>query len=403
MKILIADKFEERGVEALRQAGCTVIHNPELQGAELAEAVARERCGILIVRSTRVTEDILERGEALNLVIRAGAGYNTIDVAAAARRSIFVANCPGKNAIAVAELTFALILALDRRIVDNVNDLRAGRWNKKEYAKASGLFGRTLGILGMGRIGREVAHRAHAFGMHVVAWSRSLTPELAEEWHVTRCATPGEVAERCDILTIHLAAAPETKNLVNADVLDRLKTGAYLINTARADVLDYGALAKAIERKQLRAGLDVYPGEPAGGEAPFTDDIVQATGGIVYGTHHIGASTAQAQNAIADETVRIVTTYLQTGRVENCVNLRAPAPSQHVIVLRHRNKPGVLAHALQVIRAAGINVADMQNVIFEGGEGACAQIRLDSEPAHEVLESIRSGNENVLSVSLISE
>jgi len=323
-------------------------------------------------------------------------------VAAAARRSIFVANCPGKNAVAVAELTFALILALDRRVVDNTIDLRNGTWNKKEYSKAPGLHGRTLGILGMGQIGQEVAQRAQAFGMNVVAWSRSLTAKIADGWDITRCASPSEVASQCDVLSIHLAAAPETKNLVNADVLGALKTGAYLINTARADVMDYAALAQAVQEKNLRVGLDVYPDEPSGGAGSFKSTIVDA-GGVVYGTHHIGASTDQAQEAIAAETVRIVTTFLKTGRVENCVNLRVAPPSRDVLVLRHRNKPGVLAHALQVIRSAGINVDDMHNVIFEGGNGACAQIKLDSRPGREVLDKIRKENENVLSVSLFPE
>lgn len=402
MKVLIADKFEESGTEALRAAGCKVTLEPGLQEEALGEAVARERCSILIVRSTRVTEATLERAGALNLIIRAGAGYNTIDVAAAARRSIFVANCPGKNAVAVAELTFALMLALDRRVVENVTDLRNGTWNKKEYSKAPGLLGRTLGILGMGQIGQEVAKRAQAFGMDVAAWSRSLTEDQADEWQITRCTSPAEVASMCDVLTIHLAAAPETKNIVNADVLGNLKQGAYVINTARADVLDYAALAEAISEKNLRVGLDVFPDEPAGGAGEFKDAIMGA-GGLVYGTHHIGASTDQAQDAIANETVRIVTTFLQKGRVENCVNLRQTTPSRDVIVVRHRNKPGVLAQVFQIIRAAGINVDDMQNVIFEGGDGACAQIKLDSRPSDEVLNTIRTENEHVLSVSLFPD
>jgi D-3-phosphoglycerate dehydrogenase / 2-oxoglutarate reductase len=401
MIVLIADKFEESGVRGLKEAGCEVIHQPTLQGDELREAIAKTRCQILIVRSTRVTEDMLAAGEQLNLVVRAGAGYNTIDVAAAARRSIFVANCPGKNAIAVAELTFALILALDRRIADNVAELRQGVWNKKSFSVARGLKGRTLGILGFGRIGQEVATRAQAFGMEVVAWSRSLTEEMAEEWGIERCETPGVLAARCDVLSIHLAAAPETKNLVNGDVLSRLRPGSYVINTARADVLDYGALATAIKEQQVRAGLDVFPSEPAEGSGSFTPEILKA-GGVVYGTHHIGASTDQAQEAIAAETVRIVTTYMNLGRVENCVNLCVRSPAQCVVVVRHKNRPGVLAHALGVIRAAGINVEEMQNVIFDGAEAACAQIKLDNTPSDAVVRQIQSENEHVVGVSVMA-
>lgn len=401
MKVLIADKFEDAGVAGLREAGCDVMYEPGLKDDALVQAVRRSECAVLIVRSTKVTEAALDAGKKLNLVVRSGAGVNTIDCAAASRRSILVANCPGKNAIAVAELAFGLILALDRRIVENVVDLRGGVWNKKEYSKARGLKGRTIGILGVGEIGRAVIDRAHAFGMNVVAWSRRLTPECAKELDVTRCETPGAVAAHCDILSVHLAAAPETRNLVNADVLNRLKPGGYVINTARADVMDYRALAVAIKEKGLRVGLDVFPDEPTGGDGAFADSIVKA-GGVVYGTHHIGASTDQAQQAIADETVRIVTTYMRTGRVENCVNLNQRSAARCVVVVRHRNRPGVLAHTLNVIRGAGINVEEMENVMCEGAEAACAQIKLASVPAENVLAQIESGNENVFGVSLFT-
>src|SRR4029077_15250000 len=147
-------------------------------GASLAEALASTQADVLVVRSTKVTEAVLEAG-ALSLIVRAGAGVNTIDVAAASRRGIYVSNCPGKNCIAVAELTFALILALDRRIPATTQDLTAHRWNKAEYSTARGLFGRTLGLVGLGRIGQEVLGRAHAFGMPVIAWSPSLTSQRA--------------------------------------------------------------------------------------------------------------------------------------------------------------------------------------------------------------------------------
>src|SRR5256885_8190993 len=171
MRVLVADKFEKSGLDGLKGAGCDVVYQPDLQDAALAQAIGDTRADVLVVRSTTVTGPMLESG-ALSLIVRAGAGYNTIDVATASRRGIYVSNCPGKNAVAVAELAWALILALDRRIPDNVADLRAGTWNKKEYSKARGLFGRTLGLLGYGNIGQEVARRAHAFGMPIVVWSR---------------------------------------------------------------------------------------------------------------------------------------------------------------------------------------------------------------------------------------
>ena len=147
-----------------------MLYQPDLKDAALAEALASTKADVLVVRSTKVTDAILEAG-TLSLVVRAGAGYDTIDVRGASRRGIYVSNCPGKNSVAVAELAFGLILALDRRIPDNVADLRAGKWNKKEYSKSRGLYGRTLGLLGFGSIGQEMARRAQAFGMHLAVWS----------------------------------------------------------------------------------------------------------------------------------------------------------------------------------------------------------------------------------------
>src|SRR5690348_15358738 len=156
MKVLVADKFEKSGLDALKMAGCEVLFEPDASGDSLVAAIKQSQAPVLVVRSTTVTDTMMDAG-ALSLIVRAGAGVNTIDVAAASKRGIYVSNCPGKNSIAVAELTFGLILALDRRIADNVTDLRAGKWNKKEYSKAKGLFGRTLGIIGYGSIGQEVS------------------------------------------------------------------------------------------------------------------------------------------------------------------------------------------------------------------------------------------------------
>lgn len=398
MKVLVADSFQEAGIRELRGLGCEVAYEPKLKDDALREAISRTGCAVLVVRSTQVNEAMLNASRELALVVRAGAGVNTIDIAAANRRSILVANCPGKNAVAVAELTFALILALDRRVVENVVDLRNGVWNKAEYSRAQGLKDRTLGVIGLGQIGEAVVRRAQAFEMNVVAWSRSLTAAKADALRVTRCGTPTEAAAACDVLTIHLAAAKETKNLVNAEVIGRLKPGAYVINTARADVVDYAALAAAIKEKNLRVGVDVFPDEPAGGTGAFGDAIVQA-GGVVYGTHHIGASTEQAQEAIAAEAVRIVRVFKQTGQVENCVNIRAVSPAKCVVVVRHRNRPGVLAHTLNAISQMGANVEEMENVICEGAENAVAFIKLDAVLSREVLAQIQSGNEHVIGVS----
>jgi D-3-phosphoglycerate dehydrogenase len=414
MKILIADKFEKSGIEGLRTAGCEVVSDPELQDDALAEAIRKTGADVLVVRSTKVTAEMLDAGR-LSLVVRAGAGYNTIDVDAASRRGIYVSNCPGKNAIAVAELAFALMLAIDRRVPDNVADLRAGKWNKKEYARAQGLFGRTLGLLGAGNIGREVVRRAAAFGMNIVLWSRRFDgqrrplnehdareldlEQAARQVSVELAPTPLDVAVRADILSVHLALGPDTREIVNTELLSRLKPGAMFINTARGELVDSAALAAAVRNNGVRAGLDVFAGEPSGATGDFTDELVSLPG--VYGTHHIGASTEQAQEAIAAETVRIVRTYKETGRVPNVVNLAAHTPATHMLIVRHRDRPGVLAHVFDHLREANLNVQETENIVFAGAEAAVARINLDGDPSSATRGRIKAGNQDILDLQVV--
>ncbi len=403
MKVLVADKFEKSGIDGLKAAGCDVIYQPDLKDDALTAAIRDAGADVLVVRSTEVTAPMLEAG-SLSLVVRAGAGYNTIDVATASKRGIYVSNCPGRNAIAVAELAFALLLSLDRRVPDNVAELRAGTWNKKEYQKARGLFGRTLGLLGYGNIGQEMARRAHAFGMPIVVWSRRFATgkeKVEDEPIPMRLAkSPAEVAEKSDVLSVHLALNSETRGLVNAAVLDKLKPGSYFINTARGEVVDYAALEKAVRERDIRVGLDVFAAEPTGGTGDFTDPIAALKN--VYGTHHIGASTDQAQDAIAAETVRIISSYKDTGKVPNVVNLAKKTPATHMLVVRHRDRPGVLAHVFEHLRKSEINVQETENVIFEGAQAAVARINLDGAPADALLKQISDGNSDILDLHLVT-
>ena len=398
MRVLIADKFEQSGRDGLESLGCKVSYEPDAKDDSLVAAITSTSPDVLVVRGTKVTEPMLDAGP-IKLVVRAGAGYNTIDVAAASKRGIYVSNCPGKNSIAVAELAFALILALDRRVADNVVTLRQGQWNKKEFSKARGLFGRTLGLIGVGKIGQEMVPRAQAFGMPVVAWSRSLTPERAAHLGVEYKQTALDVARSADIVSVHLALKPETKGLIGADFFNAMKEGSYFINTARGEVVDQAALAQAMKTRGIRAGLDVFAVEPTTGTGEFQDPIVNETS--LYGTHHIGASTDQAQEAIAAETVRIVREFKETGKVPNVVNLSQQSPATHRLVVRHLDRPGVLAGVLDAIKSEQINVQEMENIVFEGAAAAVARINLDNAPSAGMLNKLRSESADILELNLI--
>ena len=398
MRILIADKFEQSGRDGLQALGCDVSYQPDLKDESLIAAISGDKPDVLVVRGTKITEPMLDAGP-VKLVVRAGAGYNTIDVAAASKRGIYVSNCPGKNSIAVAELAFALILALDRRIVDNVVTLRKGEWNKKEFSKARGLFGRTLGLIGLGKIGLEMIPRARAFGMPIVAWSRSLTPELAAELGLEYKESSKEVAAAADIVSVHTALNPETRGSINAEIFRVMRPGSYFINTARGEVVDQNALVDAIRNRGIRAGLDVFAVEPTSAVAEFTDPIAKEE--LVYGTHHVGASTDQAQEAIAAETVRIVQEFKDTGKVPNVVNLARQTPATHRLVVRHVDRPGVLAGVLDAIKTEHINVQEMENIVFEGAAAAVARINLDNAPSIAMLDRIRTGSADIIELNLI--
>lgn len=397
MKVLVADKYPDDGLAALREIGCEVSYEPDARDDALRQLLLESPIDVVVVRSTKVTGPMLE-ASSLSLVVRAGAGYNTIDVKTASALGIYVSNCPGKNSVAVAELAIGLMLALDRRIADNVADLRQGLWNKKEYSKARGVLGRTLGLVGVGNIGTEVAARARALGMNVVAWSRSLTDERAAALGVERKATIEQVAAACDVLSVHLALNDQTRGLVGATVFSAMRPGATFINTSRAEVVDEEALAKAIGDKGIRAGLDVFSGEPTVAAGPFDHPLAKSPS--VYGTHHIGASTEQAQLAVADEVIRIIAHFKATGEALHCVNMAQPIANPMLIV-QTNNQPGGLPHVFSILDAAGVTAVEMDQTVSDSGKAACAHIRLDKQPNDATLEKLRGGHPTITGVDLI--
>lgn len=402
LKVLIADKFQQSGIDALGTHGYTVVSEPDASPSTLPDLVVQHDPDVLIVRSTKVPAPVFEAAKKLSLVVRAGAGYDNIDVEAASANGISVANCPGKNAIAVAELAWGLILAADRDIATQGADLKAGRWNKKGHAKSGlGVYGRTLGVIGIGHIGEEVIRRAHGFGTPVIAWSRSLDDTKAKQLGVVRGASPFDVAEQADIVSVHVAQTPETTNLINADVIAAMKPGATLVNTARGGVVDQAAAAAAVEAGKIRYATDVYQNQPTPSDTETTPEMkaMASLPGFV-GTHHNGASTHQAQEATAAEAVRIIRTYDATGTIPHIVNRETQSQATRLLVVRHHNRPGVLAHVIGRLSEAKINIEEMENVIYQSAKAACAKIQLDAEPEAGTIETIRTGNEHILSVDM---
>lgn len=337
MKILIADAFSDAARAELASRGHYCEYVPETTADDLATRI--RGFDALIVRSTKVTAASLHAADTLRLVIRAGSGTNTIDVGTAGERGIYVCNVPGRNAIAVAELAFGLLLAIDRHIADNVADLRAGRWDKKHHADARGIHGRAVGIVGLGQVGLAFAERAAAFGAAVYTVAKA----HRDEHTLARARASGvrfvddltTLARTCDVLSLHAPSTEATRHLIDRDLLAEMRPGTIVLNTARGELVDEAALIEAMNDKDIRAGLDVFADEPASSTGEIASPLAKHPN--VYGTHHIGASTQQAQQAVATEAVRIVEEF-DAGTVEHCVN--RDAAKQHRLAPLHAGGAG---------------------------------------------------------------
>jgi len=393
VKVLIADKFPNQYIKQMQDMDLEVIYSPKLGENDLPEAA--KEVDILVVRSTEVNAETINKSKNLNLIVRAGSGVNNINIPAANQKGVYVANCPGMNSIAVAELAIGLMIALDRRIPDNVADFRNGKWNKGEYSKAEGLLGKNLGIIGVGNIGKEVAKRALAFGMNVYGKDIS----RIEGVMIKDFSEMDQVLPLCDIVTIHLPSTPQTKGLFNKQMFSYMKPNSLLINTSRADVIDEEALLEAIKEKNIRAAIDVFKGEPEGKTGEVKSKLQSSPN--IYVTHHIGASTEQAQNAVAEETVRIIKDYVTSGIIAHWVNRTKITDAHHQLVVKHFDRPGVLASILSVIREGSINIEEIENIIFDGGVVACCTMKLKTPVTAEMLRKMNE-NQNVLSVSHVS-
>lgn len=388
MRILFADSLDDAAVERLRAGGEECVVRPEITAAELPDHVAG--FDILVVRSTEVTAAAIDAGTELGLIVRAGAGTNTIDCRRAAERGVYVCNVPGRNAVAVAELAIGLMLAIDRHIAAAAADLRAGRWDKKAYSRSQGLLGTTLGIIGMGAIGLEVAQRAAALGLRVMAEDkprRRRVRQRMEAIGVTTVPDQAALLAASDIVSLHVPGDPSTAGLVDAAFLAAMKPDAVLINTSRGDVIDEAALIATLDSTDLRAGLDVFCDEPANSTGRI--DSALARHPKVTGTHHIGASTGQAQSAVAEGTAELIEAYRE-GTLIDCVNLERAPRRTATLIVRHYDRVGVLAAVLQELRRHRVNVANMRNRIFAGSVAAAATIDVAGVIDDDLLDAIRA-------------
>jgi D-3-phosphoglycerate dehydrogenase len=316
MKVIVADKISERGVELLKKSGLnTVLTTKDTIAAELADADA------LIVRSaTRVTKELLEKAPKLRAVGRAGVGVDNIDLPEATKRGVLVMSTPGGNAVSVAEHTFALMLALARQVPKVDAGLRQGRWEKS--SSGTELRGKTLGLIGLGRIGGEVARRAEAFDMKVIAYDPYISEAAAKELQVELVNLERLLAES-DFISLHTALSPATQNMINAKSIEKMKKSARIVNAARGELIDEAALAEALNKGRLAgAALDVFVEEP-----PKNSPLIGLPN--VIGTPHIAGSTAEAQEEVGTQVAIQVRDYLTEGIIRNAVNLPALSADQY--------------------------------------------------------------------------
>jgi D-3-phosphoglycerate dehydrogenase len=318
MKVIVADKISERGVQLLKeQAGWNVVlTTKETLNAEIVEADA------LIVRSaTKVTAELLGLAPKLRAVGRAGVGVDNIDLEAATKRGVLVMSTPGGNSVSVAEHTFALLLSLARRVPQLDKAIHEGRWEKSSAAGTE-VRGKTLGLIGLGRIGSEVAVRAEAFDMRVLAYDPYISEAAAREVSVDLVPLE-KLLEESDFVSLHTALSPATQNLINAATIEKMKTGARIINAARGELIDEAALAAALKSGKLAgAALDVFAEEP-----PKNSPLVGLSN--VIATPHVAGSTTEAQEEVGTQVAVQVKDYLAEGIIRNAVNLPALSADQY--------------------------------------------------------------------------
>src|SRR6056297_229536 len=318
-RIIVLDDIAQEGLDLLDAAeGVEYDIRKKLPVDELRTALT-EYDGAILRSGAKLTAEVLEGNKRLKAIVRAGVGTDNIDKAAATRRGIVVMNTPAGNTVSTAEHAFALMLALSRNIAPANQSLVEGRWDRKAYMGTQ-IAGKTLGIVGMGRIGREIASRARAFDMNIVAFDPFMTDEQAASLKVKRAATVDAMLPEIDYLTVHTPLTPETKGLIGKAQLDKIKPGARLVNAARGGIYDVDALVEGLETGKLGGvALDVYENEPC------TDNPLFGKPGVCC-TPHLWASTEEAQTQVAVEGIHLLLNLLKTGEIKHAVNVASLDP-----------------------------------------------------------------------------
>lgn len=358
---------------------------------------------VLVVRSTKVQAEHIDAGKSLQLIVRAGAGFDTIDFTYASKKAIYVANCPGKNAHAVAELTMALILSIDRRTAEGNALFKEGKWHKAMFTKCEGIKGKTIGLIGFGNIAQLVLQRAKAFEMEVLVHTRTQVPGLEKKLGF-RYVSIDELLTQSDIVSIHTPNTPQTKGMVNKEFLSKMKPNAVFINTSRGSVVVEDELVAHLEANpDFWVGSDVFANEPAAGKL---QDWASPLAGHprCYGTHHCGASTAQAESAIGEEACRIIKKFVADGVVDiaNCVNRAATDKDLTKLSVRHLDKVGALAHCFSVFAKHDWNVQELENIVFKERQAAVVNLVFAGECSNkEELIKELNANPDILDVQFL--
>ena len=348
---------------------------------------------VLVVRSTKVSADTIDASSELALIIRAGAGYDTIDVAHASTRGVLVANCPGKNATAVAELAMGLIINIDRRLGENYKLQKEGKWCKGRFTNCLGLKGRTLGLVGFGNIAQRVAQRALAFEMKVVAFD---VYQKATEG-VEFVSSVDDVITNADIISLHVPSLESTKGMINAESLKKMKSNAVLINTARGDLVnEEDLLAHLNLNENFWFGTDVLKDEPSSKECDWEHPLGMHQ--RVYGSHHIGASTKQAEAEIGEEAVRICQVFSSSGQIDdlNWVN-KDRSKSRQTLIVKAQKGAKIYSEIFTTLENNDWQIKNSEATSCEGGQAIILKI---SGEGSECIKDILSSHVSVISVSI---